>query len=118
MPVESQEYVDSLPAIYRDVFAAFPEIQPGRKAGWGLAYQTLLVPLDEKHLHGELVQRYSIGEIMQACENMQQGGAVDIKNRILVHPTPFGEELIVLLTPREPVVSRVPPFPAVPSGEG
>lgn len=118
MPVVTQEYVDSLPPIYRDILAAFPEIEPARKPGWGLAYQTLFARLDEEHSQGVIAQKYSLGEIIQACENMQQGGAVDIKNRIFVHPRHFGEELIVFLTRREPVESRVPPFPAIPSGEG
>ena len=117
MPVVTQEYVDSLPPIYRDILAALPEIETARIPGWGATFQSLSAWLNEKHSQGEIAQRYSLHEIIQACENMQGGGAVDIKDRIFVHPKPFGEELIVLLTRHEPVVSRVPPFPPIPSGE-
>src|ERR1043166_6857208 len=34
-------YAKSLPDIYRDILAAFPAIEPGRNAGYGLAFQTL-----------------------------------------------------------------------------
>jgi hypothetical protein len=91
MPAVTKEYVDSLPPIYRDILAAFPEIEPGMKPGWGLAYQTLAARLDDKHSRGETAQAYSVGEIMQACENMQEGGAFDIKSRIFVHTSPLSE---------------------------
>jgi hypothetical protein len=54
----TQKYANDLPPIYRDVLALFPEVEPARKAGWGLAYQTLAAHLSDK---------YSLGEIMQAC---------------------------------------------------
>ncbi len=109
----SKEYVDSLPLVYRDILTAFPEIEPARKPGWGLAYQTLAARLDDKHSRGEIAQPYSLSEIVQACENMQQGGAVVIKNRIFVHPTVIGEEMITLLTGKKAGEIFVPAFPAL-----
>ena len=38
---EMTAYAKNLPDIYRDIMAAFPAIEPGRKAGYGLAFQTL-----------------------------------------------------------------------------
>jgi hypothetical protein len=99
----SQEYIQDLPAIYRDILALFPDVEPARKAGWGLAYQTLAAHLSDK---------YSLGEIMQACEKMEHGGAVVIKNRIFVHPTPLGEEIVALVSGKTAGQERVPEFPS------
>ena len=38
---ELRAYAQTLPTIYREILAAFPRIEPGRKAGYGLAFQTL-----------------------------------------------------------------------------
>ena len=103
MSTVTQKYVDSLPEIYRDILSAFPDAEPARKAGWGLAYSTLYERLDRKH---------SLGEIIQACEQMAQGKAVEIKNRMFVCPTPLGEEIIVLLTGKKPSERQVAPFPS------
>jgi hypothetical protein len=40
MPI-TDEFVKSLPAIYRDLLAAFPRFDATRKVGSGLAYQSL-----------------------------------------------------------------------------
>ena len=64
MPI-SDEYVNSLPEIYRDMLAAFPQFNPTRKVGYGLAFQSLYSALDGK---------YTLGEIKMACENMAKGG--------------------------------------------
>ena len=62
----SEEYVKSLPEIYRDILAAFPQFDRTRKAGYGLSYQSLYSALNGK---------YSPGEIQLACESMAKGGA-------------------------------------------
>jgi hypothetical protein len=103
MGVVTQKYVDDLPPIYRDILAVFPDAEPARKAGWGLAYQTLASRLSDK---------YSLGEIMQACEKMDHGGAVEIKNRMFVHPTDLGEEIVALLTGKRAGQVSVPEFPS------
>src|SRR5438309_27318 len=71
----THECVESLPAIYRDILAAFPQFYPARKIGYGLSYQSLYSALNGK---------YTLGEIQQACESMEKGGAVAIKNEIFV----------------------------------
>ena len=53
MSVVTKDYVDSLPEIYQDILAAFPEIEPARNAGEGLAYQTLFAKLREQGEKGE-----------------------------------------------------------------
>jgi hypothetical protein len=97
----TKEYLRQLPAIYTDILQKFPELEPARKAGYGLAYQTLSAALSKY---------YSFDEIIKACENMAQGGAVEVRNKIFVHPTELGEEIIAEMTGRKAPKQEVPPF--------
>lgn len=100
MPI-TDEYVKSLPAIYRDILAAFPQFDSMRKVGYGLSYQSLYSALSGK---------YNLGEIQMACERMAEGGVMEIKNEIFAHPTPLGEELIAVVTGGTVPQWAVPPF--------
>jgi hypothetical protein len=100
MPVTA-EYVENLPEIYHDLLGAFPRFDATRKSGSGLAFQSLYSALEGK---------YTIGEIILACEEMQRGGAIEIRNDIFAHPTPAGEDLIAKIT-RGDLPPAVPPFP-------
>ena len=100
MPV-TQEYLAELPPIYREILSAFPALEPGRKKGYALAFPTL---------SAELRRHYSYEEIKTACDQLAQGGAVEIKNDIFVSPTDLGEELIEKLTGHIARPQRVPPF--------
>ena len=98
----NNEYVKNLPDIYRDILAAFPRFNATRKVGYGLAYQSLYSALDGK---------YTLGQIMQACQNMAEGSVMEIKNEIFACPTILGEELIVAITGGTvPPALEVPPF--------
>jgi hypothetical protein len=100
------KYVRSLPAIYRDILAAFPRFDPTRRAGYGLSFQSLYSALDGK---------YNLGEVKLACEEMARAGVVEIKNTIFATPTEKGEELIAAVARGNPPSrASVPPFP-VPS---
>jgi hypothetical protein len=101
MGVVTQEYVQSLQPVYRDILAAFPALEPGRHAGFGLAYPTLYEALQDK---------YPMGEIVEACQNMAKGGAVEIRDNFFVYPTSLGEEIIAEITGRKATERRVPPF--------
>ena len=101
MPI-SNEYVNNLPEIYRDILAAFPQFNPTRKVGYGLSYQSLHSALDEK---------YTLGQIMKACKNMAEGGVMEIKHRMFACPTSLGEELITALTGIAAPTLEVAPFP-------
>ena len=101
MPV-IREYLQSLPAIYRDILAAFPRSDATRKRGYGLSYQSLYSALDGK---------YTLGEILLACQDLAKGDAVEIKNEIFVHPTAVGEELIAAVSGGKVPQVAVPPFP-------
>ena len=108
MPI-TDEYVKSLPDIYRDVLIAFPQFDSTRKVGYGLAYGSLYSALDGK---------YTLRQIIIACENMAEGGVMEIKNEIFTRPTPLGEELIAAVTGGTATPkSEVPPPPFNPPRE-
>ena len=62
MPI-SAEYVDSLPEIYRDMLAAFPQFNPTRKVGDGLSFQSLCSDLDGKYTLGQTFLRCTNGRL-------------------------------------------------------
>jgi hypothetical protein len=100
MPI-TDEYVQALPDIYRDILAAFPQFDSTRKVGYGLSYQSLYSALNGK---------YTLGQIKMACEKMAAGGVMEIKNEIFAHPTPLGEELIAAVAGGAIPPPEVPPF--------
>jgi len=100
MPI-TQEYVNGLPPIYRDILSAFPRLEPVRKEGYGLAYQTL---------SAELRDRYSFDEIKTACEKMAAADVVLIRLGIFVCPTPLGEEIIAEIAGHKAPAQNVPDF--------
>lgn len=107
MPNVTDVYVKSLPDIYRDILKVFPDFVPDRRAGYALAFQSLYAYLREK---------WTLAQIISACERMEKAGAVEIKNKIFVQPTEFGEDIIAALIGKHaPVADSVPEFP-LPSG--
>lgn len=109
MPTEQElsEYAKKLPLIYRDIMTAFPAVEPGRKAGYGLAFQTLTVHFINTR------REYSFGDAQEACNRLAAEGFLEIKHEIFAHPTPLGEELIATLTEKPPASSAsLPLLPA------
>lgn len=100
---EMAEYAKSLPPIYRDIMGAFLEIEPGRKAGYGLAFQTLAAHFINTH------RGHSFGEVRDACMRLAGNGFVEIKNGIFAHPTELGEQLIAAVTGRSAATHSVVP---------
>ncbi len=110
MPTDEQlrHYADSVPPIYREILGAFPRIEPSRRQGYGLAFQTLAADFENRAV------TIGLGEIIQACQELERIGLVEIKNRIFVHPTALGERLIAATDwPTGPAV-KVDPLPALP----
>ncbi len=104
---EMAAYAKSLPLIYRDIMAAFPAVEPGRKAGYGLAFQTLA-------MHFANTKRgYGLEEVQEACKPLADSGFIEIKNEIFAHPTDLGEQLIAAVTDK-PQASKLslPRLPA------
>ena len=106
MPQITQEYIDSLPDIYRDVLAAFRVFNPSRTLDSGVAFQSF---------YSALYDKYNLAEIRVACERMEKGGVLTIKNEIFAHPTELGEELIEHLTRGTLPEDTVPPFSPPPA---
>ena len=104
---ELQEYAARLPDIYRDILSAFPEVEPARRAGYGLAVQTLTMHFYNKRLS------HRLEEVDEACRELTDNGFFEIRNGIFVHPTELGERLIAAVTGRRPRPSepRVPQLP-------
>lgn len=109
MATVTPEYVQGLPSIYQEILRAYPRLEPGRRAGYGLMLQTLY-----EELRGE----FSPEEIKHACEQMADGAAVTIQQGGFVRPTNLGEDIIAALTGHRSAPERaVPPFPPPPKGE-
>ena len=106
---EFQEYAQSLPQIYREILESFPRIEPTRKKGFALGFQTLASDFESRKLP------YQLGEVIEASSQLEQHGLVTIKNRVFLYPTESGERLIQALTGHEPLRSKVPPLPPPPS---
>ena len=100
-----EQYAANLPPIYRDVLAVFPKVDPARKMGYGLAFQTIAVALDNK---------YSVGDIQIVSAQFANRGIAEIRNGIFVHPTPLGEQLIAMLSGLAIPESHIPPLPPPP----
>lgn len=109
MPTDPQmaAYAKNLAPVYQDIMAAFPAIEPGRKAGYGLAFQTLA-------MHFANTRRgYGLGEVREACERLADEGFIEIKNAIFAHPTDLGEQLIAVVTGKPSASSSgLPQLPA------
>jgi hypothetical protein len=109
MPSDAEitAYAQRLPDIYREILAAFPEIEPGRKAGYGLAIQTLT-------MHFFNTRRpFSLDDVQEACKRLADEGFIETKNQFFVHPTPLGERLIAAVTGMPPASSpSLPDLPA------
>jgi hypothetical protein len=102
-----EDYANQLPEIYREILAAFPEIEPSRKAGDGLAFQTLAIHF------ANTSKRWGFGDVQAACEQLRQHGFLEIKNGIFAHPTDLGEQLIGAVTRKPPASKRgIPSLPA------
>jgi hypothetical protein len=107
MPTDAElaAYAQRLPPIYRDLLAAFPEIEPGRKAGYGLAFQTLAVHFVNRRIE------HRLGEVQEACRRLADKGFIEIRNGIFAHPTELGERLIAILAGKRAPEVRVPELP-------
>jgi hypothetical protein len=100
----SDEYVNSLPQIYKDIFGAFWMFNPTRKQDYEIPVQSLFSVLSEK---------YTLGEIALACDSMSQRNVLEKTNKDFYHPTSLGEQILLAVTAKPPV--EVEPFPEPPT---
>jgi hypothetical protein len=104
-----QAYAESLPEIYREILSAFPRLEPTRRQGYGLAFQTLNADFQDRGLD------FGLPEIFAACEELQHKGMVEVKHRVFVHPTPLGEQLVAILSGGTSPRVKVPVLPSPPA---
>ncbi len=104
MPTITDDYLQTLAPIYKHVFEAFQIFNPARREGEGFAIQTL---------YSVLSDRYTLGQVQEACRELEKGGAVVIRNGIFAHPTALGEALIEAVTGTRP--QPLPPFSPPPA---
>ena len=102
---ELSAYAQKLPPIYRDILAAFPEVEPGRKVGYGLAFQTLAAHFYNRRLE------HGFAEVQEACRQLADMGFLEIRNNIFAHPTELGESLIAILSGKRAPEFRIPALP-------
>jgi hypothetical protein len=103
---ELREYASRLPDIYRDILAAFPEVEPRRKKGYGLAFQTLAAHFANRRIE------HGLDEVLEACRQLAEMGFIEIRNEIFAHPTDLGEELIAAITGKRAAAGNVPVLPS------
>ncbi len=111
MPSDAElaAYAKNLPPIYRDILAAFPEVEPGRKAGYGLAFQTMAAHFANTR------RSWLLGDVRAACEQLASSGFIEIRNGIFAHPTELGERLIAAVSGKPRATSpAIPHLPAAP----
>lgn len=104
MPDIPPDYVESMPDIYKKIFGAFWMFNPTRKQGHGIAVQSVYSAVSDK---------YSLGEVISACESMAAQGVLEQKNGNFYHPTELGERILEAVTGKK--VEEVPPFQLPPS---
>lgn len=94
-------YVQKLPAIYRDILKAYPQIEPTRKAGYGLAFQTLAAHFTNTRKKFGM-RGYGVAEVEEACRRMAEMGFLEIRNEFFAHPSILGEQLIAAASGVDP----------------
>lgn len=107
MPTDAElsEYAKKLPPIYRDILAAYPEVEPGRRPGGGLAFQTLTAHFANRRIE------HGFADVQEACERLAEAGLIVIRNGIFAHPAELGERLIAVLTGKRASERRIPELP-------
>ena len=103
MPAITEDYVDQLPQIYKDILKTFFMFNPQKRIGERVAMQSLYSALRDK--------QHTLAQIRAACEKMEEAGVVRISDTIFVEPTDTGKELIEVLERPDPAKTFVPDFP-------
>ncbi|HUQ69485.1 MAG TPA: hypothetical protein VM165_08185 [Planctomycetaceae bacterium] len=103
-------YLESLAPIYRDIFQAFWMFNPNGRPEWGVAYQSL---------HSVMSDKYTLGQIREACNELVRHDALELRGDQFYHPTPMGEGIIRTIQQgaTSTTTTTPPPFlPPIPAG--
>jgi hypothetical protein len=85
MSTVTDEYLDHLPKIYQDILDVFWMFNPNHRPHRGLAADSAYAMVRDK---------YTLGEVVEAFEQMADGGALRKEKEAIYLPTPVGEEMI------------------------
>jgi len=85
MAVVTEQYLADLPKIYQDILDVFWMFNPNQRSDRGLASDSIYAMLRD---------RYTIGEVTEACDLMVSGGAFRLEKEIFCFPTELGTEMI------------------------
>lgn len=105
-------YAERLPEIYKQVLAAFPDQSPDRRAGDGLAYESV-----DEYLVRSAPDWYRTQDLPKVLEQLERREFVkwhrysDHPGVDFCTPTPLGERLITSLTGHRPTEREIPPLP-------
>ena len=107
-PTDEQlrEYADKLPAIYRDILAAFPGVAPRRRAGEGLMEETI------EQFVADHSPDHRPEDVADGLGRLADRGFLGRDDRFVVYtPTPLGERLLHVVTGHTPVTAAMPDLP-------
>jgi len=121
MPTPTDEqlkaFAEQLPPIYRDILAAFPGINPERKAGGALMAMSLVDrfgPAIDDERDEQFDADHDEDEVLDALQQLEDRGFLARHPRLAslsYAPTALGERLISLLTGHRPRPKGAPPLP-------
>lgn len=103
MSKATPQYVEHLPQIYQDILDGFWMFNPNLRTDRGVAADSIYAIYRD---------RYTLGEVQEACEQMVDGGALRVEKEIFLYPTDLGRQLIEIRQTqagRKPVPEFVPP---------
>jgi len=102
-------YAHSLPELYQEIFRAFPSLEPERRLGYGLTFQTISDNFDAKG------KKFSLGQVIKAANELEKYGLAQIKHRNFLVPSSTGEAIIGALTGHHAEPETIPPLPPPPT---
>jgi hypothetical protein len=108
----TEDYVKSLPTIYRDIFIALAELGAFNRRSFGVSIQSVAAHLQDVlrnggRLHTKSGKPHTLADILEALENLEQGNAIQLRSTNIV-PTDLGMELMRKVAGHHP--GSVPPF--------
>jgi len=108
LPTDEQlrDYAANLPAIYRALLSAFPEVAPRRRVGDGLTLETIQGFVEDNYPDERAA------DVRDGLNQLESGGFLSSSNRWSFYsPTLLGERLIEAVTGSVPAPQGPPPLP-------
>jgi hypothetical protein len=100
-PLITDDYVEGLSPIYRDLFESFWMFNPNGRPEWGIAAQSL---------HATMYDKYTLGEVREACNELLKHGVLELRDEVFYHPTEIGKAIIHKIQTMKSTTTTPPPF--------